>query len=153
MNKQWKKVYKYLDYEEYHLNRTMYEDGSESWKLYKKYDGFLTDNSRPIMNSKEYTMENLIKFLKEHRAIDLNLVVNAATFIVSNIILILCVLNILLWQNKQLSGILLGFITGITFLNIVISIAAMEQNKIKFKNRALNFIAKYSKGEEDESEL
>lgn len=134
MEKTWKKIYKYLDHDEYHINREYLTGHPEVWRLFKKYEGWLFDNSKPIMTSENSSLEDLLKYMKDHRRIDLIVVFNFSTFIISLINLALVLINLLIWRNQIISSFTLGGIIYLLVLEVIINIAYNKKMKIKVKN-------------------
>ena len=108
----------------YHLNTeiTFKEDKTiiEKWKLFKVYEGWMTDNSDAIMTNETHTEEELFKFAKEHRKYDLNIVGSKAMSIVAFLNLILVFLNI--WFRTNFID---GFVWGVDFTILVVCLVKM----------------------------
>ena len=134
MEKTWKKIYKYLDHDEYHINREYLEGHPEKWRLFKKYEGWLFDGSKPIMSYENSSLEDLLKFMKAHRRIELIEVFNFSTFIISLINLVLISINLFIWRNQVVSSLTLGGITYILILEVIMNVAYNKKIKIKVKN-------------------
>ena len=155
MEKIWNKIYKYYDINEYHICRTLDCDGGK-WALYKKYEGWLTDNSKPIMTSDEYSDQDLLKFLKKHRTIDMGVVFNKISMCVCQFNLILCLLNILFFHNKELSKFCMYSISYLLLIAVIMTIIYCKKMKIDMSNSSIEFKTRFSKyinkGEDNENE-
>ena len=134
MEKTWKKIYKYLDHDEYHINREYLEGHPEKWRLFKKYEGWLFDGSKPIMTGENSSLEDLLKFIKAHRRIEIIEVFNFSTFIISLINLALVLINLFFWRNQVISSFTLGGIIYLLILEIIVNVAYNKKMKIKIKN-------------------
>ena len=121
------KIRRLLDYDKYHLNVT--NDGViVTWKLFEKYDGWMTDGSEPIMTSETNTEKELLKFAKKHKEykiIDFYLFL----FIIPVIALILCFVNVK-FHSELLRGIIYGFNICTLIIVIVDIFVSAKNNKI-----------------------
>lgn len=124
MNKKILKARRLLDYNKYHLCVTF--DGIiETWKLFEKYDGWMTDGSEPIMTSETNTEKELLRFAKKHKEYK---IIDFYMFllIIPIIALILSFVNIKL-NSELLSGMVYGF-------NICTWIIVLVDIYVSFKN-------------------
>lgn len=146
------KIRQLLDPEEYHLfeSYNLHENLTPgTWKLYKKYPGWMEDGSQPILTSERHTKEILYKFAKTHRRINTATAVSKVAIIVSIINLIILVINLFTLKNTRISSIVVGINTGIIILDIVNLIADTKQQEIKIDNMKLNLLVKW--GAKDET--
>lgn len=122
-----KKVRKYLDQNYYHL----YEEvGTEhKWKLFEKHDGWLFDGSEPIMTSETHSYDDLLKFVKSHRALE----EDKAIFKVGTVLIwtmcALSILNSIFWHKAIIGGFVLG-VDLVVLLNAVV-FARVSDSKLK----------------------
>lgn len=122
----------------YHLNTeiTFKEDKTsiEKWKLFRKYEGWMHDNSDAIMTSETNTEEELFKFAKEHRKYNLSIVGSKTMSVVALFNLILVFLNI--WFK---TNFIHGFVWGVDFVIIIVSIVKLIFLKKNSKVSDLEF--------------
>ena len=118
-----------LDYKEYHLyTSTKFELNEKitTWKLFKKYDGWIGDGSKPIMTSETHTEEELLEFAKKHK--EYKLVDFLKMFLIVPIFtLIMCVVNLFVSSNFM-SGLIWGLNIA-TFLICIIARFISKQNE------------------------
>lgn len=128
--------------DKYHLYQEF--DGiNEKWKLFRKHDGWLTDNSEPIMTSDTHTEKELLKFTKKHReygVTEFYFMMLPMPFIA----LALCFIN-LEFQNEYLRGIIAGmniytiFVAGVdmfvTNRNYKVFKLQQKEDILKIKER------------------
>lgn len=132
-----KKIRQILDYKEYHLHTSIKFELNEkitTWKLFKKYNGWISDGSEPIMTSETHTEEELLEFAKKHKKyylVDITrmlLIIPIVTFIMS--IINMCV------NNDVFRGIVWGLEIA-TILILIIEIFIVMRNdkvqKLEFK--------------------
>lgn len=131
------KIRQLLDYKEYHLNtRVTFELGETktTWKLFKKYDGWIGDGSEPIMTSETHTEEELYQFVKKHKRYYLTDFIRFL-LIIPIFTLIMCVINIFI-NNDVLREIIWGLEIA-TILMVIIETFIVIRNgnvqKLEFK--------------------
>ena len=131
------KIRQLLDYKEYHLyTSTKFELNEKitTWKLFKKYDGWIGDGSEPIMTSETHTEEELYQFVKKHKRYYLTDFIRLL-LIIPIFTLIMCVINIFI-NNDFLREIIWGLEIS-TFLIIIIETFIVIRNgkvqKLEFK--------------------
>ena len=86
--KKYEKIRYYLG-DSYHLHECYTADNKWEFKLYRKYEGWMKDNSGPIMTSEDHTYEDLYKFAKKHRKYNIRLILPWAYMALAWIALIL----------------------------------------------------------------
>lgn len=105
------KIRRMIDDRYYHLTEEAKWDENynlvETWKLFEKHDYWLTDGSEAIMSSETNTYEDLYKFVKKNRTIDLDSVLGISTIIILAINVIISIINCYL-HNAMLRGFILG---------------------------------------------
>lgn len=127
-----KKIRKMLDTKNYHLCEIY--DGKNSWKLFEKHDGWIWDNSKPIMTSENNTYEELYEFVKKHRVIDLDESLHKFIMITCPIMIVCTVLNLLLIHNDFLLGCIIGIeltCCVISLLRLIISESELKLTKLR----------------------
>lgn len=108
-----------LNNNKYHLCVT-YDLDSVKWSLYKKYDGWLEDGSKPIMTNLTHTEKDLMNFAKKHREY------NANDFYIRTAISILIIEWVLIFGNCIFrSDILRGIILGMNICLFVLAIVSL----------------------------
>ena len=126
MNKKISKARRLLDYDKYHLNEEfVFGNKNTKWKLFEKYDGWMTDGSEPIMTSETNTEKELLKFArkhKEYKIIDFYMFLLIIPFVA----VILGFVNIK-YHSELLRGIIYGF-------NICTWIIIFVDIYVSFKN-------------------
>ena len=122
-----KKIRKMLDTKNYHLCEIY--DGKNSWKLFEKHDGWIWDNSKPIMTSENNTYEELYEFVKTHRVIDLDKTTRKIYLIMLYIVIILLAINIIFVHSTLISG----FIIGVEVMYIIYSLIAFKVSDSELK--------------------
>lgn len=139
MRKDMWKIRRMIDDRYYHLTEICEWDENsrikETWKLFEKHDYWLTDGSKAIMTSETHTNEDLYKFVKKNRTIDLDRVLGISTIIILAIICIISILNCYL-HNAMLRGFILG-IDLICIIFVLIRWEVSEKNW-KFRMKKLN---------------
>ena len=128
-----------MDNKHYHLHEECKWDENnnliETWKLFEKHDDWMIDDSEAIMTSEENTIEELYKFVKEHREVDLESVLAKSTPIIFLIITIIAIINIFI-HDTLLRGVILGAdLIGIIY--ILIRYEVSEKN-FKFRMKKLD---------------
>jgi len=149
MNKKILKARRLLDYNKYHLCVT-FDGFNETWKLYEKYDGWMTDGSEPIMTSETNTEKELLKFArkhKEYKIIDFYMFL----FIIPFTMIILSFVNIK-YHSELLRGIIYGF--GICnwiiiFVDIYVSFKNNKVFNLEFEAQKRRFIRSLEKKYDD----
>ena len=131
------KIRKWLG-DNYHLHisisGTNWED--ESWKLFRKYPGYLTDDSKPIMTSETNTDEELYKFAKKHRRFETNPTKNGLLVILAFFAMLIPFINIFL-NNDYLkmffygTQVMIWFIALPTFILIEHNITVDEKETLE----------------------
>lgn len=124
MNKKILKARRLLDYNKYHLCVT-FDGFNETWKLFEKYDGWMTDGSEPIMTSETNTEKELLKFArkhKEYKIIDFYMFL----FIIPFTMIILSFVNIK-YHSELLRGIIYGF-NICTWIIVLVDIFVTSKN-------------------------
>lgn len=122
-----KKVRKYLDQNYYHL----YEEvGTEhKWKLFEKHDGWLFDGSEPIMTSETHSYDDLLKFVKTHRALEEHKTIFKVGTVLIWTMCALSVLNSIFWHKSIIGGFVLG-VDLVVVLNAVV-LSRVSDSKLK----------------------
>lgn len=132
------KVRMMLDNKHYHLFEEIKWDENhnliETWKLFEKHDNWMIDNSEAIMTSEENTIEELYKFVKEHREVDLESVLAKSTTIIFLIITIIAIINIFIKDT-----LLRGVILGVNLTCVIFSLIRYEVSEKNFKFRMKKF--------------
>lgn len=131
------KIRKWLG-DKYHLNVTLGGEKLEveSWNLFRKYPGYLTDDSKAIMTSETNTDEELYKFAKKHRRFETNPIKNGLFIIIAFIAMLISFINIFL-NNDYLKMFFYGtqfmiwFIAFPTFILIEHNIAVDEKETLE----------------------
>lgn len=83
----------------YHLhqnlewNKEKKELYTKSWKLFLKYNGYLEDGSEPIMTSETNTEKDLLKFAKENRFYQIDIVILKGNLFIAMCFFILTIIN------------------------------------------------------------
>jgi len=123
-----KKIREYLG-DRYHLIIFMgIGEGNYTWKLYRKYNGWLYDNSEPIMTGDKSTEDELLKFAKKHRSYDERIILSKSMVVIACINLIVSIANCFL----KIDG-LRHFINGINFAIILLSFIKMRISSKRLK--------------------
>lgn len=106
------KIRKYLG-DRYHLHVTLGGENLEveSWKLFRKYPGYLTDGSTAIMTSETHSEEDLYKFAKKHKYYKTERIITKLFVLVAYIGMILGIISSTLDNND-----LYCFYFGIEFV-------------------------------------
>lgn len=131
------KIRKYLG-DRYHLHVTLGGENLEveSWKLFRKYPGYLMDGSTAIMTSETHSEEDLYKFAKKHRRFETNPTKNGLLVIIAFISMLIPFINIVL-NNNYLKMFFYGtqlaiwFISLPTFILIEHNIALDEKETLE----------------------
>lgn len=126
MNKKIMKARRLLDYDKYHLNEEfVFGNKNTKWKLFEKYDGWMTDGSEPIMTSEKNTEKELLKFAKKHKEYK---IIDFYMFllIIPIIALILSFINIK-FHSELLRGITYGF-NICTWIIVLVDIFVNSKN-------------------------
>lgn len=131
------KIRKWLG-DKYHLNVTLGGEKLEveSWNLFRKYPGYLTDDSEAIMTSETNTDEELYKFAKKHRRFETNPTKNGLFVILAFIAGLIPFINIFL-NNDYLKMFFYGtqfmiwFIALPTFILIEHNIKVDEKETLE----------------------
>ena len=125
------KIRKWLG-EDYHLCVSLSGENLEdkNWKLFRKYPGYLTDDSEAIMTSETNTDEDLYKFAKKHRRFETNPMKNGLIVIIAFIVMIIPFINILL-KNDYLKMFFWGTQFVIWFICIPTFILIEHNIKIQ----------------------
>lgn len=145
-----RKIRKMLGYKEYHLCEA-YEQGYTSWKLYKTYEGWLTDNSKPILTNENTTLEELYEFAKKRYVPDLG-----TTF--SNICMIILIINCIsayincYLQISFLRGVILTIDLMVFLFQLVRLAIAEKKCKILYLHFQDQSKALHSKFEKENNE-
>lgn len=124
MNKKILKARRLLDYNKYHLCVT-FNGFNETWKLFEKYDGWMTDGSEPIMTSETNTEKELLRFArkhKEYKIIDFYMFL----LIIPVTMVILSFVNIN-YHSELLRGIIYGF-NICTWIIILVDVFVNSKN-------------------------
>jgi hypothetical protein len=146
------KIRELLDPEEYHLfeSYNLHENLTPgTWKLYKKYPGWMEDGSQPILTSERHTKEMLYKFAKSHKKVDVTAILNRAAIIVCVINLIIMIINLFTFKNLKLNSSILGIDAGVIIMNLVNFAADCIKQDAKIENLKLNYLVKW--GAKDET--
>ena len=122
-----RKIREYLG-DRYHLNVQYTENGEIKWKLFKKYNGWLYDNSEAIMTGDKSTEDDLIKFAKKHRDYNESLILSKSMIIIATINLFIAVANCF-FKNVFLRG----FVNGANFIVILISFIKIRISSKRLK--------------------
>lgn len=126
------KVRMMLDNKHYHLYEKHEWDENqnliETWELFEKHNNWMIDNSEAIMTSEENTIEELYKFVKEHREVDLESVLAKSTTIILLINFVISIINIFL-RDTQLRGVILG----VNLICVIFSFIRYEVSEKNFK--------------------
>lgn len=102
--------------------------GKNSWKLFRC--GF---NNRLIMDSSNYTIEELYEFVKEHRKYDIGRVFLFTNMIFAFVAVILCIVNI--FVHSTIIRAIIWTIDFIAVVNVIISEHYKSKNyKVIAKN-------------------
>lgn len=136
-DKKYRKIREYLG-NDYHLYEEWDLNGKKwNWKLFEKYDGWISDNSSPIMTSNNYNYSDLYKFAKKRREYDENKILDIFFIMVAWITVGLSFSNA--YFN---STFLKGFTYGIDLviilsciIKIIISSHNLKVARIKFRDR------------------
>lgn len=132
------KVRMVLDNKHYHLCEKYEWDENdnliETWKLFEKHDNWMIDDSEAIMSSEENTLEELYKFVKENKEIDIESVLAKSTFIIFLIITIIAIINIFIKDT-----LLRGVILGVELTCLIFMLIRYEVSEKNFKFRMKKF--------------
>ena len=126
------KIRQLLDYKEYHLNtRVTFELGETktTWKLYKKYDNWISDGSKPIMTSETHTEEELYQFAKKHKKYYLTDFIRLL-LIIPIFTLIMCVINIFI-NNDVLREMIWGLEIATILMLIIETFIVIRNGKVQ----------------------
>lgn len=145
------KIRRLIDDRYYHLSEEAKWDENdkliETWKLFEKHDYWLTDGSKPIMTSETNTYEDLYKFVKKNRTIDLDRVLGISTMIILEINLIISIINCYL-NNAMLRG----FILGIDLICIIFVLIRWEVSEKNWKFRMKKLDERWERIQEEMDE-
>lgn len=96
-----------------------------TWKLYEKYDGWMTDGNQPILSSKTHTDKELVCFLKKVKKYG---VIEYAKIlcIIPFLSTILSFVNIFL-HSTYLYGIVIGFCWA-TIIVVITELIVFKKN-------------------------
>lgn len=122
-----RKIREYLG-DRYHLNVQYTKDGEIKWKLFKKYNGWLYDNSEAIMTGNKSTEDELLRFAKKHRSYDERIILSKSMIVIACINLIVATANCFL----KIEG-LRHFINGVNFTIILLSFIKMRISSKRLK--------------------
>ncbi len=145
------KIREYLG-DKYHLNVTLGGDQLEkiSWKLFKKYEGWMNDGSKPIMTSDINTDEELFDFAKKHRRYNEGKIIGITNVWISLIALLLVVLGIIL-KNRNIQcigqGMNIAAIISCT-IKYIISEYNFKVSKMEFVEQLVRDLKKDKNGSE-----
>lgn len=109
---------------DYHLCVTVDVNKGDGWKLFKYYENekkYLSDINTPLMTSETNTDKELLKFAKEHHRISLPRVLVTTNLIIGIICLIILILNMFIFNNNIIRGIVLAIDIIVLFYNLLIS--------------------------------
>lgn len=136
-----KKIRKLLDTNHYHLFEGLdYKDNEKihKWKLYEKHNGWVWDNSEPIMTSDTHSKEDLYKFVKTHRALEYNKLSYIVSMIILSLMLVLSIINMTTIHSRTISGFVLGvnlMVCVLAVLKTIVSDSECKLYKKQFKER------------------
>lgn len=99
-----------------------------TWKLYRKYNGWLYDNSKPVLEGDKSTEDELLRFAKKHRDYNESLILSKSMIIIAIISLFVAVANCF-FKNVFLRG----FVNGANFIVILISFIKMKVSSKRLK--------------------
>lgn len=138
------KTFSKIDNTRYHLCKSCEWDENnnliETWKLFVKYDGWMSDGSKEIMSSETNTDEELEEFLKKTRRYDFNDLgkVNLFVCVLFDIILLI---NLIFLDNDLLLGLCWGGLIALFIINITIA----KFQKQNFKSDFIHHIKSFKK--------
>ncbi|MBR5227497.1 MAG: hypothetical protein IKV94_02555 [Clostridia bacterium] len=121
---------RYLLGVDYHLNTNT----NGEWSLYRQYDNgemYFSNENKPIMTSETHTDKDLLKFAKQHRKYCVEVVMSGARVIIMLLALALLVLNIFIFNNNIIRGIILGIEIIVVVESILQSIITEHNYDLK----------------------
>lgn len=108
-----------MDPDEYYITKEYKHGEKVDWKLYKIYNGWDEDNSKPIMSSETHTERQLYDFIKKHSAEDEFMAMTRAAMIVCWINIAIGFINFFTIKSKDLGNLIIGINIGMITLELV----------------------------------
>ena len=101
-----------------------YEDGFDNpkWILFRNYDDskvYFSNDNGVIMSSETNTIDELYEYAKSHHQIDEHFSIGRLNIIMAWVCMILMIINIILFKNETLRGLLIGIDLMIIIYSIV----------------------------------
>ena len=122
-----RKIREYLG-NRYHLFVEYKSQEEIIWKVYRKYEGWMFDNSKPVLEGDKSTEDELLKFAKKHRSYDERIILSKSMIVIACINLIVATANCFL----KIEG-LRHFISGVNFTIILLSFIKMRVSSKRLK--------------------
>lgn len=129
-----RKIREYLG-DRYHLFVEYKSQEEIIWKVYRKYEGWMFDNSKPVLEGDKSTEDELLNFAKKHRDYNESLILSKSMIIIATINLFIAVANCF-FKNVFLRGFVYGVnltIILLSFIKLRISSKRLKVSELELK--------------------